>query len=188
MFTKVRARYVQRENFTDLDVCPPRLITSCHSSVLGVIKKIAIFTEAPPKAKLLASIVAFVDQVTLVRIGTVTIGKGFAGAVPSLGLEAVVVFQAQINALTQRVEEGGLVGGSPTEPGPLAMGGRVVTAGAGSRIAGALEGFWGAEVVVRHGADDGVLGGGKGSGSVRSCGPAGRNGSSRWRASAGKAV
>lgn len=119
-------------------MCPPCLVTSRHSPVLGVVEKVAIFAQAPPQAELLASIVALVDQVALVRVGTVAIGESLAGAVPSLGLEAMVVLEAQVHALTQRVEERGLVGRGPAEARPLAVGRSVVAAGAGNGVARAL--------------------------------------------------
>lgn len=106
---------------TDLDMCSPSLVTSRHSPVFGIVKKIAILTKTPPQTKLLASIVALVDQVTLVGVRTMALGEGFAGSVPSLRLEAVVVLEAQVDAFTQRAEESGLVGGGPAKSRPLAM-------------------------------------------------------------------
>lgn len=161
---------------TDLDVRSPSLITSRHSPVLGIVKKIAILAQTPPQTKLLASIVALVDQVTFVGVGTMTLGQGFAGSVPSLRLEAVVVLEAQVDAFTQRAKESSLVGGGPAESRPLAMGGRVVTSGAGAGLASALHRFRGAVVVFRHVADDRSIGGCGGTGSIRKCGRRGAAG------------
>lgn len=160
-------------------MCSPGLITSRHSPVFGVVEEVAIFTQAPPQAKLLARIIALVDEVTLVGIGTVTLGESFAGSVPSLGLEAVVVLEAQVHALTQRAKEGRLVGGRPAESWPLAVGGSVVTAGAGTGVASALDRFRGAVVVVGHGVDVGMVRGLGGNKSVRSSGPTACSGFSR---------
>lgn len=165
-------------------MCSPGLVTSRHRPILGIVEKIAVFAKTPPQTKLLASIVALIDQVAFVGVGTVTFGEGFAGSVPGLRLEAVVVFEAQVDTFTQGAEECGLVGGSPAKSRALAMGGRVVTSGAGAGLAGALDGFRRAVVVFRHGADDRSIGGCGGMGSIQErgrsvCAGSGRRGAGR---------
>lgn len=140
---------------TYLDVCSPGILARRDRLVVGIVQELGILAQASPQTKLLASVVTLVDQVALVGIGAVTVGKGLAGAVPGLRLEAVVVLEAHLDALAERPEEGGLVGGGPAEAGPFAVGRGVVASRGGGRVGEGLEALGRVVVVVRHGHDQG---------------------------------
>lgn len=69
--------------------------------------------------------------------------EGLGGAFPRLGLEAAVLSHAQLHALAQAAEEGGLVGGRPAKPRRPAV--AIDTAGPLSILADEVD------VVFRHG-------------------------------------
>lgn len=119
----------------NLDVRFPCLLGRRHSPRLGVVQELRVLSQASPQPEPLAGIVALVDQVALGRVGAVMLLQGLGGALPRLGLEAAVLPHAQLHALAQAAEEGGLVGGRPAEPrrpavaidaaGPLSVAGEV---------------------------------------------------------------
>lgn len=124
---------------------PPSLLARSHRPRVRIVQKLRVLPETPPQAELLARIVALVDEMPFVRIGSVSLGEGLHCAVPCLLLEAVVVLEAQLDTLAERPEEGGLVRRGPAEARALAVGGRVLAS-----IAGAigLDGFRGAVVLA----------------------------------------
>ena len=123
----------------------PRVLRGSYRPRVRIVQELRVFAQPSPQSELLARIVALVDEVPFVRVGSVSLGEGLHGAVPCLLLEAVVVLEAHLDALAERPEEGGLVRRGPAEAWALAMGGRVLAS-----IAGAigLDGFRGAVVLA----------------------------------------
>lgn len=133
---------------THLDVRPPSLLAGSHCPRIGVVEKLWVLPQAPPQPELLARIVALVDEMPLVGVGTMPLGQGLHGAVPGLLLEAVVVLEAQLDALAQRTEKRGLISRCPAEAWTLPVGRRVLASCAGASW---LDGFRRAVVLaVRH--------------------------------------
>lgn len=128
---------------TNLDMRFPCFLGRRHSPRLGAVQEFGVFSQAPPQSKSLAGIVALVDQVALGRIGAVVLLEGLGGALPRLGLEAAVLSHAQLHALAQAAEKGGLVGGRPAESRRPAV--AIDTAGPLSVLAAEVD------VVFRHG-------------------------------------
>ena len=81
-----------------------------------VVEKLGILSEAPPEAKLLAGIVALVDQVGLVGVGIVTFDEGLDGAFPRVLFEGAPFPKAKPDTFAERPEEGGFVRRRPAEP------------------------------------------------------------------------
>lgn len=127
----------------NLDVRFPCLLGRRHSPRLGVVQKLRVLSQASPQPEPLAGIVALVDQVALGRVGAVMLLQSLGSALPRLGLEAAVLPHAQLHALAQAAEEGGLVGGRPAEPRRPAV--AIDAAGPLSVRAGEVD------VVFRHG-------------------------------------
>lgn len=127
----------------NLDVRFPCLLGRRHSPRLGAVQELRVFSQASPQPEPLAGIVALVDEVALGRVGAVMLLQGLGGALPRLGLEAAVLPHAQLHALAQAAEEGGLVGGRPAEPRRPAV--AIDAAGPLSVRAGEVD------VVFRHG-------------------------------------
>ncbi|KAL6699700.1 hypothetical protein J3F84DRAFT_189906 [Trichoderma pleuroticola] len=121
----------------------PCLLGRRHRPRHGVVNKVRVLSKASPQSKAFPSIVALVDQVAFSRVSAVVFLQGLGGALPGLGLEAAVFSHAQLDALAQAAEEGGLVGGRPAEPGRPAV--AVDSAGPLSVVAGEVD------VVLRHG-------------------------------------
>lgn len=128
---------------THLDMRSPCLLRRRHRPRHGVVNKVRVLSKASPQSKAFPSIVALVDQVAFSRVSAVVFLQGLGGALPGLGLEAAVFSHAQLDALAQAAEEGGLVGGRPAEPGRPAV--AVDSAGPLSVVAGEVD------VVFRHG-------------------------------------
>lgn len=121
----------------------PCLLGRRHRPRHGVVNKVRVLSKASPQSKAFPSIVALVDQMAFSRVSAVVFLQGLGGALPGLGLEAAVFSHAQLDALAQAAEEGGLVGGRPAEPGRPAV--AVDSAGPLSVVAGEVD------VVFRHG-------------------------------------
>lgn len=129
-----------------LNMCGPGLLGGGDGSRDGVVEELGVFAQATPQAKALPGIVALVDQVALGGIGAVALLQGLGGAFPGLGLEAAVLAQAQLDALAQAAEEGGLVGGGPAEARRSAI---AVDTGGGGLAVGAEH----VAVVLGHGRE-----------------------------------
>lgn len=129
-----------------LNVCGPGLLGGGDGSRDGVVEELGVLAQATPQAKALPGIVALVDQVALGGIGAVALLQGLGGAFPGLGLEAAVLAQAQLDALAQAAEEGGLVGGGPAEARRSAI---AVDTGGGGLAVGAEH----VAVVLGHGRE-----------------------------------
>lgn len=141
---------------TYLNMCSPSILAGSDRLVVGIVQKLRILSQTSPQAKLLTSIVALVDQVTLNGIGAVAIGKSLASAVPGFRLETMIIFQAHLDALAEGSEESGLVCWRPTESGPFAVVGRVVTTRASTRVAERLKALGRVVLVFRHGHYEGL--------------------------------
>lgn len=93
----------------------PRILGRRDSLGDGIIQKVGILAQSPPESKALPRVVALVDEMALGRVRAVALLQGQGGALPGLGLEAAVLAQAELDALAEAAEEGGLVGGGPAE-------------------------------------------------------------------------
>ncbi|KAL7811221.1 hypothetical protein V8C44DRAFT_103193 [Trichoderma aethiopicum] len=134
---------------THFDVRSPGFLGGRHRPRHGVVDKVRVLSQAAPQAEAFPGVVALVDQMALSRVGAVVLLQGQHGALPRLGLEAAVLPHAQLDALAQAAEEGGLVGGRPAEPRRSAV--AIDAAGALGVLGGEVE------VLFRHGGREARL-------------------------------
>src|SRR4051812_16705917 len=113
--TKVLLPMRRSHELTYLDMRLPCLLRCRHRFRQRVVAELGILAQASPQPELLARIVALVDQVPLVRVGTVALLEGFHSSVPGFLLEGVCVLVAQPDRFAEGAEEGGFVGRRPAE-------------------------------------------------------------------------